>query len=214
MKFPGFVKPHTHVSHDILDLSKGAIPAEYVANNGYTSKDHFGQSGSASLYLGHNVGISGSVDDASQAAWRLVFSQGSDEMRIDHAEAGAGFGSPSTVFHIDDTGNITGRHGKRVGTTASSATPTIDTDNLDVYRITALAAAITSFTTNLTGTPVDGDELHIAITDNGTARALAWGAKFEASTVVLPTTTVISARLDVWFVWNVVTSKWRCVRVA
>lgn len=103
---------------------------------------------------------------------------------------------------------------KRSGTTASSATPTINTDNVSFYSITALAAAITSFTTNLTGTPNIGDTLWIAITDNGTARAITWGASFEASTVALPTTTVISTRLDVGFVWNSVTSKWRCIAVA
>lgn len=104
---------------------------------------------------------------------------------------------------------------KRTGTTASSATPTINTDNIDFYSITALAAAITSFTTNLTGTPTDGQVLWIAITDNGTARAITWGATFEASgNVALPTTTVISTRLDVGFVWNAATSKWRCVAVA
>ena len=39
----------------------------------------------------------------------------------------------------------------RTGTTTSSATPTINTDNVDMYTITAQAAAITSMTTNLTG---------------------------------------------------------------
>lgn len=104
---------------------------------------------------------------------------------------------------------------KRVGTTASSATPTINTDNYDMYTITALAAAITSFTTNLSGTPTDGQTLLISITDNGTARAITWGASFEASgTVALPTTTVLSTRLDVGFIWNTATSKWRCIAQA
>jgi hypothetical protein len=30
----------------------------------------------------------------------------------------------------------------------------------------------------------------------------------------LPTTTVISTRLDVMFAWNSATSKWRCIAVA
>lgn len=101
----------------------------------------------------------------------------------------------------------------RTGTTVSSATPTINTDTVDYYSITALATAITSFTTNLSGTPYERQTLWIAITDNGTARAIAWGVSFEASTVALPTTTVVSTRLDVGFVWNTVTSKWRCVAV-
>lgn len=100
----------------------------------------------------------------------------------------------------------------RLGTVASSATPTINTDVVEVFTITALAAAITSMTTNLSGTPTDGQRLHIAITDNGSARAIAWGASFEASTVALPTTTVISTRLDVDFIWNAATSKWRCLQ--
>lgn len=100
---------------------------------------------------------------------------------------------------------------KRTGTTASSATPTINTDNVDFYSITALAANITSFTTNLSGSPTEGQTLWIAITDNGTPRTLAFGTSFEASTVPLPTTTVASTRLDCLFVWNSVTSKWRII---
>lgn len=98
----------------------------------------------------------------------------------------------------------------RTGSTTSSATPTINTDNVDFYSLTAQAADITSFTTNLSGTPVEGQKLWIAITGTA-ARAITWGTSFEASTVALPTTTVTTARLDVGFVWNTVTSKWRCV---
>ncbi len=97
----------------------------------------------------------------------------------------------------------------RVGSTTSSATPTINTDNVDFYHLTAQAVNITSFTTNLTGTPSSDDVLHIAIT--GTAsRSITWGASFEASTIALPTTTVNTDRLDVIFAWNGATNKWRC----
>lgn len=91
-----------------------------------------------------------------------------------------------------------------------SATPAVNTDNVDVVSITGLAQAITSMTTNLTGTPVVGDRLTIEVTDDGTARAIAWGASFEAGTyTALPTTTVISTKLTVDFRWNPATSKWR-----
>lgn len=104
---------------------------------------------------------------------------------------------------------------RRVVATTQSATPTINTDNTDVSHITGLAQAITSMTTNLSGTPVNGDSLIISITDNGTARAITWGASFESSgNATLPTITVLSVRLDVGFLWNTVTSKWRCVAVA
>jgi len=97
----------------------------------------------------------------------------------------------------------------RVDSTTSSATPTINTDNIDTYKLTAQAVDITSFTTNLTGTPTDDQILHIVIIGTAT-RAIIWGSKFEASTVALPTTTVGANRLDVYFIFNTATSKWRC----
>lgn len=116
---------------------------------------------------------------------------------------------------ISSTNTLTNKRvTKRAPAVTQSATPAINTDVTDVAHITALAQAITSMTSSLTGTPVEGDTLRIDITDNGTARGITWGASFEASTVALPTTTVISTRLDVGFVWNSVTSKWRCVAVA
>jgi hypothetical protein len=104
------------------------------------------------------------------------------------------------------------RVSKRTATTSSSATPTINTDQVDFYSITALATAITTITT--TGTPTEAQTLWVAITDNGTAQAITWGSNFEPSTVALPTTTVANTRLDVGFVWNTTTSKWRCVAAA
>jgi hypothetical protein len=101
----------------------------------------------------------------------------------------------------------------RVSTTTSSATPTINSDNVDMYGLTAQAVDITSFTTNLSGTPTDGQKLWIYIIGTA-ARAITWGASFESSTATLPTTTVTTNRLDVGFVWNTATSKWRCVAVA
>ena len=102
---------------------------------------------------------------------------------------------------------------RRVGTTTSSATPTINSDNVDVYSITAQAVDITSFTTNLTGTPTHGRPLIVEITGTA-ARAITWGLSFEASTVALPTTTATTAMLTVGFRWNSATSKFRVIAVA
>jgi hypothetical protein len=96
----------------------------------------------------------------------------------------------------------------RVSTTASSATPSINTDNVDVYGITALTVNITGFT--MSGTPTNGQKLWIYIVGTA-ARSITWGGSFEASTIALPTTTVSTNRLDVGFVWNSVSSRWRCV---
>lgn len=115
---------------------------------------------------------------------------------------------------INGTATLTNKRvTPRVSTTASSATPTINTDNVDQFGLTAQAVDITSFSTNLSGTPTNGQKLWIYIVGTA-ARAITWGASFEASTVALPTTTVSTDRLDVGFVWNAVTSKWRCVAVA
>ena len=90
----------------------------------------------------------------------------------------------------------------------SSATPSINTDLVDYFEITAQAEDITSFTTNLTGTPVRGQKLCIDITGTD-SRAISWGGSFEASTIALLTTTVNTDKLSVEFIWNVATSKWR-----
>lgn len=100
---------------------------------------------------------------------------------------------------------------KRVGTVVSSATPTINTDSVDMFTITALATAITSFTTNLSGTPTAGQLLRIRIKDDGTARAITWGASFVTRIGTLPTTTVISKYLYVLFEWNEVALVWDCM---
>lgn len=102
----------------------------------------------------------------------------------------------------------------RVTSITSSATPTINTDNCDAVTITALATAITSMTTNLSGTPTNFQELMIRIKDDGTARAITWGASFEAKGVALPTTTVLSKVLTVAFIYDTVTAKWGCVGAA
>jgi hypothetical protein len=69
-------------------------------------------------------------------------------------------------------------------------------------------------TTNLSGTPTNFDKLLFRIKDDGTARAITWGASFEAVGVALPTTTVISKRLIVGFLYDTVTSKWGCIASA
>lgn len=101
---------------------------------------------------------------------------------------------------------------KRVGSIISAATPTINTDAVDFFIITGQTVDITSFTTGLSGTPVQAQTLWIAITGTG-SRAISWGSSFESSLVTLPTTTSGTSRLDIGFIWNVVTAKWRCVAV-
>lgn len=132
---------------------------------------------------------------------------------------------PHSRSHINNivdklTGTDTGvildqpRIKPRTTTETSSATPTINTDNTDMHTITALAAAITSFTTNLSGTPVNGQKLTIRIKDDGTARAITWGASFASRGTTLPTTTVLSKYLYVGFIYNSTASVWDCVAIS
>jgi hypothetical protein len=121
-----------------------------------------------------------------------------------------------TVDTISAANTLTNKRiTKRVlALSANSATPAINTDLYDVVHITAQTAAITSFTSSLSGTPVDGDTLRISVTGTG-AVGLTFGASFEASGgVPLSTTTVTTARLDMGFFWNTETSKWRQVAQA
>ena len=102
----------------------------------------------------------------------------------------------------------------RVVAVTQSATPAINSDTMDLGVISALAQAITSMTTNLTGAPADGDVLELRITDNGTAQAITWGAKFVSTTIALPVTTVVSTTLRVFLQWNATPAVFECVGVA
>ncbi len=125
-------------------------------------------------------------------------------------------GASLLVRLADDSadGQISGRFTPRITTIVSNATPTVNTDATDAVTITALAAAITDASTNLSGTPVNFQKLIYRIKDDGTARAITWGASFEAKGVALPTTTVISKVLTVGFIYDTVTAKWGCVASA
>lgn len=99
---------------------------------------------------------------------------------------------------------------KRVGSTASSATPTPDADSQDVYVLTALATAPTFGAP--TGTPTNGQPLLIRILDNGTARALLFNAIYRFSTdIPAPTTTTLSKTMYLGFIYNSAATKWDCI---
>ena len=119
------------------------------------------------------------------------------------------------LLGISAVQTVTGKRiTKRVlALSANSATPAINSDSYDAVEITSQTTAITSFTSGLTGTPNLDDMLLIAIT--GTAAvALTWGAKFIATTIALPTTTVSTTRLRVLFMYSTAASAWECVGVA
>ena len=131
--------------------------------------------------------------------WDLLVEKGNQGDQGDQGHQG-NQGAQGDSYN--DSGNV--------GTTESSATPSIDVDDYDMYRITALEDDITSV--SISGTPFTGQKLIVQIKDDGTAREIAWGSSFEANGVDLPTTTTISKLLTVGFIYN--GSKWGCVAVS
>lgn len=197
----------------ITRTGAGAIAVEGVAV--LLSGGALGTPSSATLTNATGLPLAGVVDSTTEALGVGTLELGhATDTTLSRSAAGVLAVEGVVIPSISSTNTLTNKRiTKRTGTTTSSATPTINTDNVDFYSITAQTEAITSFTTNLSGTPTEGQTLWIAITGTA-ARAITWGASFEASTVALPTTTVTTARLDVGFVWNTVTSKWRCIASA
>jgi hypothetical protein len=197
---------------DKLGLVTGATERLRVENNGYVGINET-TPGAMLQVVPNAVGTIGTIikGKASQTADLLQIQNSSATILLNVTAAGALAISGVAVPTISSTNTLTNKRvTPRAGTVTSSATPTINTDNYDYYSLTAQSVDITSFSTNLSGSPTDGQKLWISIT--GTAsRAIAWGASFEASTVALPTTTVSTNRLDVGFIWNIATSKWRCM---
>ena len=87
----------------------------------------------------------------------------------------------------------------RVQSVVSAATVTATSTN-DLVKITAQAAALAL--ANPTGTFAEGQALIFRIKDNGTARAITFGANFRAVGVTLPTTTTISKTTYVGCIYN------------
>jgi hypothetical protein len=209
-------KPHLGAYRiDSLPEAAGTHTLRYDPSTGVVSYDEIPSGG----------GYTNLTSFVAQTAWRIFYSDGSgDVQELALGDAGkvlTAAGATSvptweTPISASSTTTFTNkRWTARVGSTASSATPAINTDNYDIFKITALAAAISNASTNLTGTPLDGDILEIQITDDGTPRAISWGTSFVATTVSLPTTTTASTTLTVIFQYYTTSSygnnKWHVV---
>jgi hypothetical protein len=125
--------------------------------------------------------------------------------------------SPNTMNFALDTGQFCLWNGTtfvpvlsapRVTSIASSATPSINTATTDLFEITALAVAVTGVTVTA---GVDGQRLRVRIKDNGTLRALAWGASFVGGSAALLTTTSAGKTHMSEFFYDTVATKWACV---
>ena len=92
--------------------------------------------------------------------------------------------------YVDTTSN-----NKPTLTEATSTAPTINTDTYGRYVLTTQVQDITSFTTNLTGTPSDGDTLDIRITNGITATSFVASSEYgdassDSAVIAKPSGTV------------------------
>jgi len=180
--------------------STSATIARTDASNTFTGTQTF----NGTVALGtQSLTMTGSIATTGSRVTKGWFT----DLEVTNAPTLSGVAIPS----ISSTNTLTNKRVTRrlITTNAPGATPTTNTDNVDIMNFTGLNAAITSMTTNLSGTPVDGDKIEFRFTDDGTARAITWGASFGATTVALPTTTVISTMLRVGFEFN--GSIWQCI---
>jgi len=100
---------------------------------------------------------------------------------------------------------------RRVVSTTSTATLTIDSDSYDGAVVSAQAATLAVAAP--TGTPTDMQPLIIRIKDNGTIRTINWNAAFAPQGNTLPTTTVASKTHTIGCQWDTVASKWNVLAI-
>lgn len=136
----------------------------------------------------------------------LVIGNGTSAFTTVTAPSGA-------VVGTTDTQTLTNKWVKprATATPAPGATPAVNTDSFDLVNFTSLGTAITSMTTSLTGTPVLGQRILLGFKDDGTARAITWGASFQSGPATLLATTVISKQHWVGLVYD--GTKWTCFAV-
>jgi hypothetical protein len=93
-----------------------------------------------------------------------------------------------------------------ITTIASTSTLTVNSNATNHATVSALAGSLTIAAP--TGTPTSGQQLVIAIEDNGTARALTWNAAWQGLGLTLPTTTTPGVWLVARASWSAEESKW------
>lgn len=107
-----------------------------------------------------------------------------------------------------DVRNLAQVGNPRVASMTSSGAPSFDVETTDVVNLTAQATSLNTLSTGLAGTPADAQTLVLRVKDNGTSRALAYGAKFANSdTVAAPTATTVGKTHELCWRYNAAAAK-------
>ena len=196
----------------VVKNSGGTTEMQYGATSGNWTMN-FGSDTTGDMYYRNSSGYLTRL--AAGTSTYVLTSNGAGTAPSWQVASGGGGSQTPWTSNINGGGYTlsSARITRRVNSTTSSGTPTINSDTTDLFEITALAANITSMTSSLSGTPNDGDHLEIRIKDNATPRTIAWGTSYENMGVQLPTTTVASKWLNILLEWNASDSKWACMAV-
>lgn len=195
-------------------------------NAGYKNGDNWLDTTNDIIYKSFDVTAGAAIwkrlvvnGDASPQFTTVELGHASDTT-ISRSAAGVLAVEGVVIPSISSTNTLTNKRTQpRLVTVTVHATPTYNTDNGDIFRIGVtgdlLDLAITSMTTNKSGTPAHGEMVEFEFLDDGTPRAITWGADFRSTSAgTLPTTTTASKLLRVLCQWDSADSKWDCVGVA
>lgn len=159
---------------------------------------------------GRPIVVPSSATPAQTAAGSLVWDTTSQVLT-------AGNGSGRVTFVDTTTAQTltTKRVTPRIGTVTTGVTITPTSDNCDQYNVTALAS--TASILQPSGTPTNGQKLILRITDNGTARTIAFDTGSGGYRVVgttLPGGTTANKTIYIGCIWNSAVNFWDVVAVA
>ena len=104
----------------------------------------------------------------------------------------------------------------RIASAATASSPLAwNSDNFDIYEITALAGNLTINAD--AGTPVNGQKILFRIKDSGVSRTLTWttgtSKAFREVGVILPLTTTANKIIYVGAVYNSTDARWDVIAV-
>lgn len=143
-----------------------------------------------------------------------------------HSQAGAHTNVTATTVTTSSNATIGGnlsvtgsfnysgtlRPNPRTSTVTSTASLTPNPDTYSIYDVTAQSGALSIV--NPSGTPKNGDVLILRIKDDGTSRAISWGANYSnISGLADLTATTTSKWHVVGIMYNSTTTNWQIVSI-